>query len=164
MEKSRKYIVLTVLVAMVAVAGYLNLSYNEEDSPGKVTMVSTTPVKQENSETLKSAEETKNLSRSKAMELLNVIIKDEATDKESREKASSELVSIADNMEKEGVISGILKTKGFPLNVVFITDGSTTVTVQTEKALTAAQVAQIQDIVKSNAKTPGDKITISQVK
>ena len=29
MEKNRKYIVLTILVAMVAVAGYLNLSYNQ---------------------------------------------------------------------------------------------------------------------------------------
>ena len=164
MEKKRKYIVLTVLVAMIAVAGYLNLNYNEQDTPGKVTMVSTTPKNTENSETLKSAEEAKNVSRSKAMELLNVIIKDEATDKESREKASSELVSIADNMEKEGIISGILKTKGFPLNVVFITDGSTTVTVKTDSSLTAAQVAQIQDIVKANAKTPGDKITISQVR
>ncbi len=161
MEKSRKYIVLTILVVMVAVAGYLNLSYNGE--VGETTFVNTSPVSQEKTP-LQLAEETKNSERSRAMELLNTIIKDESTDKESREKASSELVSLAENMEKEGIISGILKTKGFTENVVFITSGAATVSVKKDKPLTAAEVAQIQDVVKTNAKTPGDKITISQLK
>ncbi len=174
MEKNRKYIVLTILVAMVAVAGYLNWSYNEpgkmqvtEETAayGEATMVNakveTSPAKVD---ALKEARDSKNTARSKAMEMLNTVINDEATDKTNKEKASAELVAMSSNMEAEGVIEGILKTKGFEDSVVFITNGIATVAVKCEKNLTAAEVAKIQDAVKSNAKVSGEKITITQVK
>ena len=179
MEKSRKYIVLTILVAMVAVAGYLNLNYNQPgdraltetagESLGAATMVSG-DVEEESEPTatkpdeLANAREAKSTARSRAMEMLNTIIKDEATDSESREKASAELVAMADSMEAEGVIEGILKTKGYPDCVVFITNGVATVSVKTDKPLTASDASKIQDVVKSNGKVAGDKITISQIK
>ena len=172
MEKNRKYIVLTILVAMVAVAGYLNLSYNQtgedysietqgEGNLGEATMVNGEAVKPDG---LTQAKETKDSARSRAMEMLNTILNDSATDKESREKASYELVTMADNMEAEGVIEGTLKTKGFENCVVFITNGTANIAVKTEKPLTAAEVAKIQDAVKSAGKVAGDKITITQVK
>lgn len=96
--------------------------------------------------------------------MLNGIINDSATDKESRDKASAELISIADNMEAEGVIEGTLKTKGFGECVVFITNGTANIAVKSSKAFSAAEVAKIQDAVKSAGKVAGDKITITQVK
>ena len=100
MERNRKYIVLTILVAMVAVAGYLNRSYNditpgvaEETSagaPGEAKMVNAS-VKTEKEETdvLKEARESREASRSRAMELLNSIINDESSDAENKEKADA---------------------------------------------------------------------------
>ncbi len=172
MEKNRKYIVLTILVAMVAVAGYLNLSYNkpgEENALetqgsgalGEATLVNGNVAEADG---LAKARETKDSARSRAMEMLNTIINDSATDKDSREKASAELISMADNIEAEGVIEGTLKTKGFENCVVFITNGTANIAVKSEKALTAAQIAKIQDAVKSAGKVAGDKITITQVK
>ncbi len=172
MEKNRKYIVLTILVAMVAVAGYLNLSYNQPGEQnavetqgsgalGEATLVNGEPVKNDG---LAQAKETKDSARSRAMEMLNTIINDSATDKESREKASAELISMADNMEAEGVIEGTLKTKGFGECVAFITNGTANIAVKSEKPLAAADVAKIQDAVKSAGKVAGDKITITQVK
>ena len=175
MERNRKYIVLTILVAMVAVAGYLNRSYNditpgvaEETSagaPGEATMVNAS-VKTEKEETdvLKEARESKEASRSRAMELLNSIINDEKTDSENKEKATAELTQMSKNMEAEGIIEGILKTKGFDKSVVFITNGIATATVKSDKTLSAADVAKIQDVIKSNGNISGEKITITQVK
>ena len=175
MERNRKYIVLTILVAMVAVAGYLNRSYNditpdvaEETSagaPGEATMVNAS-VKTEKEETdvLKEARESREASRSRAMELLNSIINDEKTDSENKEKATAELTQMSKNMEAEGIIEGILKTKGFDKSVVFITNGIATATVKSDKTLSAADVAKIQDVIKSNGNISGEKITITQVK
>ena len=175
MERNRKYIVLTILVAMVAVAGYLNKSYNditpgvaEEASagaPGEATMVNAS-VKTEKEETdvLKEARESREASRSRAMELLNSIINDEKTDSENKEKATAELTQMSKNMEAEGIIEGILKTKGFDKSVVFITNGIATATVKSDKTLSAADVAKIQDVIKSNGNISGEKITITQVK
>ena len=175
MERNRKYIVLTILVAMVAVAGYLNRSYNditpgvsEETSagaPGEATMVNAS-VKTEQTETdaLKEARESREASRSRAMELLNSIINDDKTDSENKEKATAELTQMAANMEAEGIIEGVLKTKGFDKSVVFITNGIATVAVKSDKSLSAADVAKIQDAIKSNGNISGEKITITQVK
>ena len=155
---------------MVAVAGYLNLSYNSKGEPdavethgalGEATLVNSEPVKTDG---LAQAKETKDSARSRAMEMLNAIISDTATDKESKEKASAELISMADNMEAEGVIEGTLKTKGFSECVVFITNGSANIAIKSDKPLSAADVAKIQDAVKSAGKIAGDKITITQVK
>ena len=176
MEKNRKYIVMTILVAMVAVAGYLNLNYNQpadgpdvktqgEGALGEATLVNgQVETLAAQPDELTRARETKDNSRSRAMEMLKTIINDEATDKESREKASAELVTMADNMEAEGVIEGVLKTKGFEDCVVFITNGAANIAIKCEKALSAAEVAKIQDAVKSAGKVAGDKITITQVK
>lgn len=174
MEKNRKYIVLTILVAMVAVAGYLNISYNNPEAEeaietqgsetlGEATLVNT-EVHGNKQDELAMAKENKEMSRSKAMELLNNIIKDEKTDGESLKKANEELISMADNMEAEGVIEGVLRTKGFGECVVFITNGTANVAVKSTKPLVAADIAKIQDAVKSAGKVAGDKITITQVK
>lgn len=180
MEQKRKYIVLTILVAMIAVAGYLNWTYNDSSSGvevseniGEATMVnakaeekketSKDSVKKEKDE-MKAARETKDTSRSKAMETLNGIINDANIDPENKEKASADLVAMAGNMEAEGVIEGILKTKGYSDCVVFITGGNVTVSVKCEKKLTSSDAAKIQDAVKSNTEINGDKITITQIK
>ena len=180
MEKNRKYIVLTILVAMVAVAGYLNRNYNDglpvvseetaAETAGEATMVSAKAEKPKQetkaaeSDALKDAKTAKDTSRSRAMELLNSIINDENSGNENREKATAELAQMSKNMEAEGVIEGILKTKGFEKSVVFITNGIATVAVKSDKSLSASDVAKIQDVVKNNGNISGEKITITQVK
>ncbi|MDP4118790.1 MAG: SpoIIIAH-like family protein [Bacillota bacterium] len=173
MEVNRKYIVLTILVAMVVVAGYLNWSYNGtgtvtekvSERLGEAKMVSTTvdSSKAEN-DALKEARESRSTARSKAMEMLNTVINDENTNRENKDKASTEMISMAKNMESEGLIEGILKTKGFEDSVVFITNGIATISVKCSNNLTASDVAKIQDVVKNNADVSGEKITITQVK
>jgi len=170
MEKNRKYIVLTILVAMVVVAGYLNLSYNDPDNSraletqGSENIGEATLVNGGVADELVQAKEAKDISRSQAMEMLNAIINDEKTDEESRKKATEELIYMADSMEAEGVIEGILKTKGFEECVVFITNGTANIAIKSSKPLSAADIAKIQDAVKNAGKVAGDKITITQIK
>ena len=113
---------------------------------------------------LKSAQESKELARSKAMEMLNTVINDEKTSKENKDKATAELTAMASNMEKEGVAEGMIKTKGFEDCVVFITNDMVSVAVKAESTLAATDIAKIQDAIKSCTNIGADKITITQVK
>ena len=158
---------------------YLNWSYNDtgntaqvSENIGEATMVDskkTEEKKETNKEDndillLSEAKSAKDKGRSKAMELLNNVLENEKSDSNAKENALSELTAMANNMEAEGVIEGILKTKGYEKSVVFITDKVATVAVKTDKPLTGTDVAKIQDIVKSNGSVSGEKITITEVK
>ncbi|MBR3933872.1 MAG: SpoIIIAH-like family protein [Clostridia bacterium] len=88
----------------------------------------------------------KELIRSKATELLRSVIDDESSSSDARLKAENSIISIANDMDKETKIESLLSAKGFNDNVVFISEGLTTVTLRADK-LSQEEVAKINDIV-----------------
>lgn len=183
----RKQIILCLLVAMVGVAGYLNYAYKHNENAAQVSV----PVAQETAEkrqigesqmvalpdeteatvevdaktaTIKAARQAKELSRSKAMELLKATMDDEGASQDAKNQATAQYNAMADSMEKEGIIEGILKTKGIKDCVVFINDGNVTAAVESVEPLDQATIAKIQDAITTTTKLGADKIKITEVK
>ncbi len=88
------------------------------------------------------------------------LIKSSEVSKEIQDKAQAQLTAISQKWEKEMIIERLIKAKGFKDVVVFINDGSVNIVVSSTGKLTAAQVAQIQDIVMREAKVEAGNIRI----
>ncbi len=116
---------------------------NEKDNsllPGEAVAVSG-----ENNYFLKVKND-REIIRSKATELLRSILDDKTSSQESKTKAENAIINMANEMDTEVKIESLLNAKGFKENVVFISNGSVTVTVKSDK-LSSEDMAKINDIV-----------------
>lgn len=98
--------------------------------------------------------------RSQHIELLENIVENKETDKETANQAQTEMIDLVNLSEKEMVIENLIRTKGFNDVIVFIHDGYVNAIVDSEE-LSAAQAAQIQDIVNKETGISLDKISIA---
>jgi stage III sporulation protein AH len=84
--------------------------------------------------------------RSKEVDMWQEIISNQNTEKTFKNLAQQEIVKVLALTEKEMIIEQLVMSLGFSDALVFLTDDSATVLVET-KDLTAAQVAKVQDIL-----------------
>lgn len=186
MVLKRKQVVITIIICMVLVAGYINWAYQSSvdsrpaseigktqeqgEQLGEAALVNAgvaptpEPTKGPESEAIKQAKDSRNTARSKAMELLKETVNNPSTSKENKDKAQTELTVIATAMEKEGICEGVLATKGLEESVVFISNGNITVTVKSPQELNSADITKIKDVIITNTSCSADKIKISSVK
>ncbi|MBF8982658.1 SpoIIIAH-like family protein [Lutibacter sp. B2] len=101
-----------------------------------------------------------NMEREKMIVLLNEIINNSNTDQKNIVSANDEKMKLIDIMNKEKIVENLIKSKGFEDTVVFITDYSVNVIVETEQ-FTDPDMAKIFDIVMRETKVPVDNIKIS---
>lgn len=98
--------------------------------------------------------------RSQHVSLLENIVENKETNKEIRGEAQKEMINLVKLSEKEMVIENLIRAKGFNDVIVFIHDGYVNTIVDAEK-LSAAQAAQIQDIINKETGVSLEKITIA---
>lgn len=84
--------------------------------------------------------------RSKEVDMWQEIISNQNTEKTFKNLAQQEIVKVLALTEKEMIIEQLVMSLGFSDALVFLTDDSATVLVET-KDLTPAQVAKVQDIL-----------------
>jgi stage III sporulation protein AH len=84
--------------------------------------------------------------RSKEVDMWQEIISNQNTEKTFKNLAQQEIVKVLALTEKEMIIEQLVMSLGFSDALVFLTDDSATVLVET-KDLTSAQVAKVQDIL-----------------
>lgn len=97
--------------------------------------------------------------RSKEVEMWQEVINNQNTEKTFKNLAQQELVKIVALTEKEMIIENLVMSLGYSDALVFLTDDSATVIVETQD-LTANQVAKIQDIVIRKTKLSPTNIKI----
>lgn len=97
--------------------------------------------------------------RASLVERLNNIINNEMTDKDTRKKAQEEIIRIGKISEKEILIEGLIKAKGFEDALVFLKDDSVRVIVSAD-ILSEQDVMKILEIVKSETKFEPSAIKI----
>lgn len=98
--------------------------------------------------------------RSQHISLLENIVSNKDTDNETRGEAQNEMIHMVQLSEKEMVIENLIRAKGFNDIIVFIHDGYVNAIVDSED-LSAAQAAQIQDIINKETGISLDKISIA---
>lgn len=97
--------------------------------------------------------------RSKEYDMWQNIIESEKAEPTFKNLAQQEIVKLVALTEKEMIIENLIIARGFKDALVFLTDDSVTVLVET-KELTPANVAQIQDIVIRKTKINSNNIKI----
>ncbi len=163
----RKSLTLGVVVAALAISGYLNIwgavksntsevatnqqATENEPKSGEAVMVSG----QVNY--ISEAKNNREVVRSKACELLTKTIKDPDISSDAKQKAENSLMSMAEAMDMENECETLLSAKGFDECVVFVSDESVNVTLGA-KEITSVEAAQINDVIFSVTEIKNIKI------
>ncbi len=102
-------------------------------------------------------------SRAKQKEILNEMINNTNIDQKQRAQCADTLLEIHKRIEKESAAEAMIEAKGFKEVFVRIDDNTVDVVVNKE-ALTDAEIAQIEDIVKRKTGMDTANIRISPMK
>jgi len=103
------------------------------------------------------------ISRSKTVEMLTNIIDNPNTDAQGKSDAQAQVLKLASITDKENTCESLIKAKGFEQVVVFINENIANVTVKTE-GLSATDTAKIQEIIASQTDIPIKNIKIVEVR
>ncbi len=170
----RKQAVITIIICMIVVAGYINWAYQtgngtdtEMANIGEMQLADSGDVKPVNAapavDTVQKAKDERNEARGRAMDTLKATMTDGALSDDARKNAESRYLAMASAMEKEGVCEGALTAKGIENSVVFISDGNISVSVKSENELTEGDITKIKDVIITATGTKADKIKISRI-
>ncbi len=174
----RKQVVGVSLIVLVAVAGYLNWTFTNDNVDPDVATMYTEASKKLGEAQMVSGEATaaptetnyftqskmdRDIKRSESIEMLMEIINNPNTDKEARTIAETDIHTLADNTERETSIENQIKAKGFANAVAFITEDTISVAVETE-GLNKQDAAVIQGIVQTVTDMKAEQIKIVEIK
>jgi stage III sporulation protein AH len=171
MKKSTRYVAVGGLVALLLATGYLNYALNASDddtkeastlptTSGDVAVENETDPSQETSADFYVAfKDDRDEVREKEIAYLDELINDSTSDASIVKEAQQKKLNITTAMEKEMIIEGLLKAKGFEKAVVTINDNSINVVVDREQ-ISETEAAQILDIVQRESGEKADNIKI----
>ena len=171
----KKQMIMTALVLMLGIAGYLNYRYDKDEAAtvasmdavdpaepgvGETVMVSSDAVKDkkddktakqktdsEVKEDFFAAERLKrDKARAKTREDLERTLADESASAELRSELERKLSNLARFEENETIAENLLSAKGFKQTLVYITDESVNVTVK-QSGISRSDTAKIVDII-----------------
>lgn len=133
-----------------------NVQDTGKDTPGTAVLTSGTTVLDYVAGVQLSREQTRARNRESLMEIIDNANLDEA----QKQSAIDTMLKLTAVAEKETAAESLLAAKGFASSVVYINDKSVDVVI-CRTALTDAERAQIEDIVKRKAEVTADKIVIT---
>ncbi len=152
MKKRTKIIILSVMVVLLGVTGYLNIVLNNNISPTTTTTTSYFVSYRNDRET----------SRDQQILYYDAIIDSETSTEEAVKNAEQAKLDLISVMEKELAVEGLIKSQGFTDCVVSITDTKVNVVVESAE-LTSAEVAKITTTVTEQLEVEPKNIVIIPV-
>lgn len=144
MKKRTKIIILSAMILLLGVTAYLNVVLNSSISNND-TVIETSSYFQ----TYRSDRES---TRDQEMLYYDAIIASESSTEEAVKNAQNAKLSLVSQMEKELVVEGLIKAKGFEDCVVTISDNNVNAVVKAS-SLTSSQVAQIVSVIQTELST-----------
>ncbi len=154
LSKKKKIIILSVMIALLLVTGYVNVALNS--SLSNSTQTSANNVTANFYTTYRDKREA---TRTQEIQFYDSIIASTSASEDSKKEAEKNKLAIIAQMEKELVTEGIIRGKGFPDAVVTPSSSNINVFVKA-KELTGAEVAQIASVVHEQFGIEDDKIII----
>lgn len=151
MKKRTKIIVLSLMVVLLGVTGYLNIVLNNSAKQTSTTVTTTSY--------FTSYRNDRSSTRDQEILYYDAIIDSESSTEEAVKSAQNAKLALIDTMEKELAVEGLIKFQGFDDCVISIKDTKVNVVVKSAK-LTENEVAQISTIVKEQLGTDLKNIVI----
>lgn len=155
LSKKKKIIILTVMIALLLVTGYVNVALNSSLSSG-ATHTSTTTTTANFYTNYRTEREA---TRTQEIQFYDSIIASASSSEDAKIEAEANKLSLIAQMEKELVTEGIIRGKGFEDAIVTSSSANVNVFVKSAE-LTSTEVAQITSIVTDQLGVEIDKIVI----
>ncbi len=151
MKKRTKIIILSLMIVLLGVTGYLNIVLNnsiEETNTNVATTSYFTSYRNDRSST-----------RDQEILYYDAIIDSDSSTEAAIASAETAKLELIATMEKELAVEGLIKAQGFTDCVIAISDSKVNVVVQCS-SLTENEVAQISTVVKEQLGTELKNIVI----
>ncbi len=153
LTKKKKIIILSVMVALLLVTGYVNVALNSSLS-GKSQTTSTT-----SANFYATYRTEREATRTQEIQFYDSILTSATSSESAKKEAEANKLQLIDQMEKEMVAEGIIRGKGFSDAVISSSNSNINVFVQAAE-LTKAEVAQIASVVTRQLGCELDKVII----
>ena len=162
----RRQFTLIVLVLLIAITGYINVSYEPDAVPvSKIenTEETASEVSVEKNDYFAMSRLDREKAREDAIELYREIVNDTKSSEQAKADAEKNIAQSAKAKETETVLENLIKAKGFSDVVVYILNDSVTAVVKTS-GLVPSQAAQIKDLIVEYTKVDVQNIKITEIK
>lgn len=156
MKKRTKIIILSVMVLLLGVTGYLNVVLNSSIKNESTPTTTTT------SSYFASYRQDRESNRERELAYYQAIVDSEDANSEESSKAKETMLNLLAQIEKELVVEGLIKGIGFEDCVMTITPQNINVVVKSS-ALGENEVAQIVSILQSELSASLENIKIMPV-
>lgn len=154
LSKKKKIVILSIMIALLLVTGYVNVALNSTISSGLSTETSATSA---NFYTTYRTE--REATRTQEIQFYDSIIASATSSEEAKDEAEANKIALIAQMEKELVTEGIIRGKGFSDAIVTTSSSNVNVFVQSAE-LTSNEVAQITSVVTEQLGVEIDRIII----
>ena len=154
-SKKKKIIILSVMVALLLVTGYVNVALNSSLS-SSTTQTNSTLVNANFYTTYRNERES---TRTQEIQFYDSIIASATSSDDAKKEAEINKMALISIMEKELVTEGIIRGKGFEDAIVTSSDNNVNVFVKCAE-LTSAEVAQISSVVTEQLNVELDRVII----
>ena len=156
MSRKKKIIILSVMIGLLMITGYVNVALNNSLSTKTTTETSATATNQGFYATYKSERES---TRQQELQFYEAIIASTTSSAEAKVEAEKNKLEIINQMEKELIVEGIIVGKGFEDAIVTQSEANVNVFVKSPE-LNSSEVVMITDVVREQLGVDIDKIII----
>lgn len=154
LTKKKKIVILSVMIALLLVTGFVNVALNSTLSSDLSTTTSTT-----NANFYSTYRTDRENTRLQEIQHYDEIIASASASEESKADAEEKKLALITQMEKELVTEGIIRGKGFEDVVITTSNSNINVFIKASE-LTESEVAQITSVVTTQMNVEIDKIII----
>lgn len=155
LSKKKKIVILSVMIALLLVTGYVNVALNSSLS-SDIQQTSSTVATANFYSNYRAERET---TRTQEIQFYDSIIASATSSEDAKAEAETNKMMLIAQMEKELVTEGIIRGKGFDDAIVTTSSANVNVFVKSAE-LTSAEVAQISSVVTQQLGVEIDKIVI----
>lgn len=156
MKKRTKIIIISSMVLLLGVTGYLNIMLNNSVSTTNPNTTITT------ASYFSTYRTTRESTRDQELLYYDAIISNESSTSEAIANAEALKLDLISQMEQELVIEGLIKAKGFEDCIVSILDENINAVVKA-KELSSSEVAKILAVIQTQLNTSLENVTIIPV-
>lgn len=155
LSKKKKIIILSVMIALLLVTGYVNVALNSNISNKLATETSA----QTSANFYVTYRTEREATRTQEIQFYDSIIASASSTEEAKLEAEANKSLLIAQMEKELVTEGIIRGKGFDDAIVTSSSSNVNVFIKSNE-LTSTEVAQITSVVTEQLGVEIDKIII----
>lgn len=157
MTKKKKIIVLSVMIGLLVLTGYINVALNNSlTSTADTTTTQAAATSQSFYTTYRNERES---TRKQEIQFYEAIIASTTSSDEAKVEAEQNKLALINQMEKELVVEGIIVGKGFDDAIVTQSSANVNVFIKSPE-LNSGEVAMITDVVREQLGVDIDKIII----